>query len=195
MIRKIGKDRFVTQIALLKAKLEPLRALEQGIVGYAQKEHGPCRLILAGGTSVIVFVMGTDVGWRFECFSLAVEFDSPPELPLTSFAIPKENIAVSILVREEYSEPYIGDRSQMLGTGPTMVQKAAKPGQVPSHASNSCLVAYGLLMSGPERQLAIVADWFPYNIEVATDESAIAAHLEVSDAMSIDRYGTLYGFS
>jgi hypothetical protein len=185
----------VTEIALMKAKLEPLRALEQGIVGYVQKEHGPCRLILDDGSVVVVFVTGTNVGWRFECFSLAVEFDSPPDSPVISFAILKENITVSILIREDYHEPHVGDRSQMLGTGPAMVHRAAKPGQVPQHALNSCLVAYGLLISGAERRLAIVADWFPYNIEVTTDESVIETHLDVSDALSVDRYSALYGFS
>jgi hypothetical protein len=185
----------VANVALLKASPEPLRALEQGLVGYAHKDKGPCRFLLADGTSVVVSVVGTDVGFRFECFSLAVEFGAAPNGPAVQLPVEKGSVTVSILLCEDYVEPFTGDRSQLVGTGPTYVQYSVKPGQVPDRAVNSCLVAYGLLVEGPHTRLAVVADPFPYNIDVITDQTRIATCLAESEVMTIDLYYARYGFS
>jgi hypothetical protein len=184
----------MTKSAMLRATLQTLRLLERGLTGYVLADNGPCHLLLSDGRSVKVSVVGTDVAWKFECFSLALDVDKTPTESVTAFATPRDGTAISILLREEYIEPFTGDASGLVGQNP-MTQTAAKPGHVPKHALVSCLVAYGLLIEGARNRLVVVADWFPFKIEATTDDARIATHLEESEPVSIARYAELYGFS
>lgn len=184
----------MTKSAMLRTTLETLRTIERRLTSYTLSRDGPCYLILSDDSSVRVSAVGTDVAPRFECFSLALDADKSPTGPVTAFAIPKDGAAISILLREEYIEPFIGDPSDVVGQHPT-TQTAARPGHVPERAFASCLVAYGILIEGAKCRLAVVADWFPFKIEATTDEARITAHLGKSEAVSIARYIQLYGLS
>lgn len=175
-----------------------LPILEQGLIGYVfpSDGHFPCHLLGCDGRSVEVTVVGTDVAPRFECFSLALSVEKPPVGQVIAFATRSGAIPVCVLLREEYIEPFTGDASKLQLRGqPSNVQSASKPGEVPSHALASCLVAYGLLIEGLEGRLAVVADWFPFRISVTRDETEISAHLAVSDVVPLARYAEAYGVS
>ena len=161
----------MTERAMLQATSEVLRMPQRGLRGYALVGKGPCHLLLSDGAAVRAFVVGTDIAPRFECFSLAMEADEMPSGPVTAFVTPTGCLAMSVLLREEYIEPTAEeDVIGLLGQRPWMAQSAAKPGNVPLRAWASCLVAYGLLIEGANECLAVTAGWFPYDVEVTTDE-------------------------
>lgn len=184
----------MTKSAMLKCTSGTLRMLERGLTGYTLPSNGPCYLLLSDGSSVRVSVVGVDVAPRFECFALAMDADQAPTGPMTAFATPKGGTATSVLLREEYIEPFTGDPSDPVGQPPATTQDAAKPGHAPKCLA-SCLVAYGLLIEGAKGRLVVAADWFPYKIEATTDEARIAILLSDSEPVSIARYVHQYGFA
>src|SRR5258706_14367617 len=147
----------MTKSVKLRATSETLRLLERGLTGYALADYCPCHLLLSDGSSVKVSVVGMDVAPRFECFSLALDVDRAPTESVTAFTTPRDATAISILLREEYIEPFTGDPSDLVGQGNPTHQTAAKPGHVPKRALASCLVAHGLLIEGAKSRLAVVA--------------------------------------
>jgi hypothetical protein len=179
----------------LKSTLSTVALLEGGLVGYVCHNNGPCHLVLSDCRSIRVSVIGTDIAWRFECFSLALDVDASPTESITPFVTPEGATVISILVREEFVEPYTGDRSLMVGQGPTLVQQARKPGQVPANATASCIVAYGMLLEGIGGRLLVAADWFPFNIIATTEEPRISEFLGESEAMPLLHYIHRYGFA
>lgn len=174
---------------MLQATSEALRMLERGLRGYAFVEKGPCHLLLSDGEAVKVFAVGTDIAPRFECFSLAMEADEMPSGSVIDFVTPMGGRAMGVLLREEYIEPNAEeDAVGRLGQRPWMTQSAVKPGNVPLQAWASCLVAYGLLVEGVQERLAITAGWFPYDVEVTTDEALIAELLSESEVLPVEQY-------
>jgi hypothetical protein len=145
--------------------------------------------LLSDGAFVSVFAVGTDVAPRFECFSLAVETRETFLGPVTAFATPRDGTAMSVLLREEYTEPApANDSLGVVGQGPGTMQRAAKPGQILEHALACCLVAYGLLIEGGGERLAINAGWSPFEVESTTDEDQINELLSESEAVSVAQY-------
>jgi hypothetical protein len=181
----------MTKTVIFEATLESLRKLEIGVAGYVAEKQ-KCFLVLASGSAIRISAVATDVTQRFECFSLAldiVESALRPMVEYLSFPVPA---AVSVLMREEYVTPYAGDEFAYVGSNPTS-QRAVRPGQVPTNAIASCLVAFGLLVKGHGSRLVVAADWFPFDVETTTDEVRVAAHLVESEEISIERYIELYG--
>jgi hypothetical protein len=139
--------------------------LDRGLTGYcAPTNNRPCHLLLSEDESLRVSVVATDVARRFECFSLALEIDKAPQGSATAFVTRKDDNATFVLIREEYTEPFTGDPSSLglIGQPPTTAQQAARPGHVPAHALESCVVAFGLLIEGDEERLVVAAGWSPY---------------------------------
>ena len=91
----------MTERVMLQVTPDVLRMPQRGLRGYAQPGKGPCHLLLSDGASVTVFVVGTDIAPRFECFALAMEPDEMPSGPVTAFVTPTGHPAMSILLREE----------------------------------------------------------------------------------------------
>jgi hypothetical protein len=168
--------------------------LECGVMGYCSPaDDRPCHLLLSNNSFLKVSVFGTDVGPRFECFSLALDIARAPKEPVRAFKGRRSGTAASVLLREEYTEPFTGDSSGLVGTPPTMTQTAIKPGHVPEQALASCVVAYGLLIAGDTERLIVAADWSPYKLDVTTDEVNISALLAESEIVSIADYVHRFG--
>ncbi len=181
-------------MARLKTSLTTLKMLERGLTGYSCQDYRPCDLLLSDGKALRVSVVETYVAWKFECFSLALDIAAPATGPAIPFVTLGADTVTSILVREEYIEPYNGDRSSLVGQDPN-VQQAVKPGHVPLSATMSCLVAYGIMIEGAESRLVVAADWSPFNIVATTDEIRISAFLSESEVMPIPHYIEKYGLA
>lgn len=148
---------------------------------------GPCSLLLPNDTSLEVSVVGKDIAPKFECFSLALEIAEPAR---PSAFLPFEiapPAVVSVLLREEYTEPFTGDPSGLVGQNP-INQTATLPGLVPEHAFDRCLVAYGISIEGEKHALAIVADWQPFTIEIAPLRERVSDLMALSEVVPIADY-------
>lgn len=186
-------ERFLTRRNwLLRAEVDVLRALDAGVQAYSIGRKGfPRNLVLRDGRLVEVSVVATDVAPKFECFSLSLSFADLERLP----TIQCEGLAMSVLLREEYVKPFDGNPQDYgyVGSGPGYTQAAAKPGKAPSSALATCLVAYGLLFVGGAGRLVVAVDWFPFNIDMTTDEERIAEYLGESDIYALAEYLDRFG--
>jgi len=172
---------------LLRTSPKTLQALAGGVLGYAYLPFGPCSLLLPDDTSLEVSGVGKDIAPKFECFSLALEITEPARRSaFLPFEITRPAV-VSVLLREEYTEPFTGDPSGLVGQNP-ITQTAAPPGFVPEHAFESCLVAYGVVIEGAKHCLAVVADWAPYKIEVVTHQEWVSDLMTLSEVVPVADY-------
>ncbi|HWA51389.1 MAG TPA: hypothetical protein VG742_24175, partial [Dongiaceae bacterium] len=134
----------------------------------------------------------TQVAPRFECFSLKIE----PEDAAIDVACSLPSLVdpeVSVLIREEYIEPYSGDATGLVGGPPRTIQQATVPGRTPVGALMSCRVAFGVLWKSIGGKLVAAADWAPFNVRVTADKDEISTILGQSEIVPVDTYVQRYG--
>lgn len=183
----------MTKSATLRTTAETLRMLERGLKGYALVNDSPCYLLLSDGNTLKVSVSRADIPRGSSASPLLWYESEAPEGTRIPFVARRGGTATSVLLREEYIEPFTGDPTGLVGQPPTNVQKAAKPGQVPGQALESCVVAYGLLIRANNQRLVVAADWFPYELDVTLEEARIGAHLAVSEIVPLTQYVRQFG--
>ena len=188
----------------LQADRAALAALAGEFTGFAVEDGGghTAAVWLQGRDGRIwsVGAAGLDLEDRFEVFALEVlslealqaryaargpQVPTPPDRfhPWSS-----GRWRCDVLRRAEFSLEDT-EVSETFGAGPTVVQRAARPGAVPPEAIAACEVAVGLLFTSADggRWLAAVDD-MPYDIIWTQDAALINAYAATCKVAALDVY-------